>query len=211
MGEWLQVRYYNWWLVGFYVLIVGFFILGILRPRKKAEWRTASIAQAWVIALYAEMYGLPLTMYLMANLLGRSREELIHNHFLGHLWPLVFGSDDPRWMILCDLIGNSLIVAGAVLAVLGWRQIHRGKGKVVSDGIYRHVRHPQYAGFYLVLIGSFINWPTLITLCMLPVLIWLYYRLARTEEAEALAKFGDEYRRYMQHTGMFLPRFKTVG
>ena len=70
-----RVGYYNWFLVGCYVLIVGLFIFGILRPRKKTEWRTAGMAQAWVIALYAEMYGLPLTMYLLANFLGRSTDE----------------------------------------------------------------------------------------------------------------------------------------
>src|ERR1051325_3611458 len=136
MGEWLQVRYYNWWLVGFYVLIVGFFILGILRPRKKAEWRTASIAQAWVIALYAEMYGLPLTMYLMAGVLGRSREELTNNHFLGHLWPLLFGSENIQWLIACDVAGNVLILIGAGLGIVGWRRIHASRGRLVSDGIY---------------------------------------------------------------------------
>src|SRR5437870_3878001 len=117
MRELFQVRYYNWFLVGFYVLIVGLFVFGILRPRNKREWRTAGMAQAWVIALYAEMYGLPLTMYLFASFLGRSTDELTQNHFLGHLWPLLFGSDDPKWLIICDVIGNSLVVIGAALGI----------------------------------------------------------------------------------------------
>src|SRR5262245_33708273 len=100
MNALFRIGYHNWFLVVFYVLIVGVFIFGLLRPRKKSEWRTAGIAQAWVIALYAEMYGLPLTMYLLAGFLGRSEDELTQNHFLGHLWPLLFGADDLKWMIL---------------------------------------------------------------------------------------------------------------
>jgi hypothetical protein len=111
-------------------------------------------SQAWVIALYAETYGLPLTMYLPAGFLGRSENELTQNHFLGHLWPLLFGADDLKWMILCDVVGNTLIVIGSVLAILGWRKIHGSAGKLVDDGIYRYIRHPQYAGFYLLLIGG---------------------------------------------------------
>lgn len=209
MNTLFHIGYYNWFLVGFYVLIVGLFIFGILRPRKKSEWRTAGIAQAWVIALYAEMYGLPLTMYLLAGFLGRGEKELTQNHFLGHLWPLLFGTDDLKWLIVCDIVGNSLIVIGAVLAILGWRKVHGSRGKLIDDGIYRTIRHPQYTGFYLFLIGSIVNWPTLITLCMLPVLLWLYYRLARMEEADAIAEFGETYREYMKRTGMFLPRLRS--
>lgn len=210
MRDLLTVRYYNWFLVAFYVVLVGAFIFGILRPRKKAEWRSAGIAQAWVIALYAEMYGLPLTMYVLAGFLGRSQGELVENHFLGHLWPLLFGSDDLRWLIVCDIVGNTLVVLGAVIAIVGWRQIHGARGKLVNAGLYRHIRHPQYTGFYLFLVGSVINWPTLITLCMMPALVWVYYRLARIEEADAIAEFGIEYRVYMKRTGMFLPRWRPA-
>lgn len=210
MNGLFHIGYHNWFLVVFYVLIVGTFIFGLLRPRKKTEWRAAGVAQAWVIALYAEMYGLPLTMYLLAGFLGRSESDLTQNHFLGHLWPLLFGNDDIRWLIVCDLIGNGLVIAGAVLAIVGWRKIHGSSGKLVNDGIYRHIRHPQYTGFYLFLIGSIVNWPTIITICMLPVLLWLYYRLARREEADAIAEFGDAYRIYAARTGMFLPKFRGL-
>jgi protein-S-isoprenylcysteine O-methyltransferase Ste14 len=206
MGHLFHVSYYNWFLVVFYVLIVGVFIFGILRPRKKTEWRSAGIAQAWVIALYAEMYGLPLTMYLLAGFIGKTHAEVEQTHFLGHLWPLLFGNDDLRWLIVCDVIGQTLIILGAVLAVIGWRRIHRSNGTLVTDGIYRYIRHPQYTGFYLFLIGSIINWPTIITVCMLPVLCWTYYRLARMEEADALREFGEKYREYIETTGMFVPR-----
>ncbi len=100
---------------------------------------------------------------------------------------------------------QSFILAGAVLGVVGWRQVYQGHGQLVRSGLYRRVRHPQYAGFFLFLLGSSINWPTLLTLLMLPVLLMMYYRLARQEEADALAQFGDEYRRYQATSGMFWP------
>lgn len=201
-----RIGYHNWWLVAFYIVLAGGFVFGILRPRRRTEWRSAGIAQGWVIALYAEMYGLPLTMYLVAWLTGRS--EYATDHFRGHAWAYLFGWGDAG-AIACDVIGQLLIVAGAVLGLIGWRQIYRGDGELVSTGLYRRIRHPQYTGFFLFLVGSIINWPTLITLVMLPVLLVVYYRLAKEEEADALAHFGDEYRRYQATTGMFWPRLRT--
>ncbi len=198
-----HIGYHNWWLVAFYVVLVGVFLLGILRPRRRAEWRSAGMVQGWVIALYAEMYGLPLTMYLVAWLTGKN--EYATNHFRGHAWAYLLGWGDSGAMV-CDVTGQLLIVAGAVLALIGWRQIYRGQGRLVNTGVYRRIRHPQYSGFFLFLIGSVVNWPTLITLLMLPVLLVAYYRLAKMEEADALARFGDAYRRYQATSGMFWPK-----
>jgi len=200
-----RIGYDNWFLVAFYVLLLGGFLLGILRPRRRTEWRSAGMAQGWVIALYAEMYGLPLTMYLVAWLTGRT--EFVTDHFRGHTWAYLLGSGDAG-AIVCDVIGQWLIVAGAALGIVGWREVYRGHGQLVRAGLYRRIRHPQYAGFLLFLLGSSINWPTLVTVLMLPVLLVMYYRLARMEEAEALAQFGDEYRRYQATSGMFWPRIR---
>ena len=201
-----RIGYHNWWLVAFYIGVVSVFVFGILRPRRRTEWRSAGVAQGWVIALYAEMYGLPLTMYLVAWLTGKT--EYATDHFRGHAWAYLFGWGETG-AIVCDVFGQLLIVAGAVLGVLGWRQIYRGEGALVNTGLYRRIRHPQYTGFFLFLVGSLINWPTLVTLLMWPVLLAVYYRLAKAEEADALAEFGDEYRRYRSATGMFLPKLRS--
>jgi hypothetical protein len=200
-----RIGYDNWLLVAFYALLLGVFLFGILRPRRRTEWRSAGMAQGWVIALYAEMYGLPLTMYLIAWLTGRT--EYVTDHFRGHAWAYLLGWGDAG-AIVCDVIGQLLIVAGAVLGIVGWRQIYRGQSGLVCSGLYRRIRHPQYAGFFLFLLGSSINWPTLLTLLMLPILVVVYYRLAKREEADALAQFGDEYRRYQATSGMFWPRIR---
>lgn len=208
--EIFRVGYFNWWLVSAYILLLAIFLFGILRPRRKSEWRSAGVAQAWVVALYAEMYGMPLTAYLAMGFLGRSQLEA-ENHFNGHLWPLFFNLSEQATVqaqFICTVLGQATILAGALLAVFGWRQLHCAAqaGELAKSGLYKYVRHPQYTGFFLFLIGSMINWPTLATFVTLPILFFVYLRLAKTEEQDALAEFGDRYRNYMTKTGRFLPK-----
>lgn len=205
MEAWWRIGYGNWVLAGGYVALLSVFVYGLLRPRTKAAWRSAGAAQAFVIALYAEMYGLPLTMYVVAWLTGRS--QFVQDHFHGHAWAYLFGWGDTGAIVL-DIVGQMLIAAGAVLALAGWRQVHRAQGQLVTQGLYRWMRHPQYSGFFLFLIGSLVNWPTLPTLLMFPVLVVIYLRLARTEEEEALARFGEAYRVYREATPMFVPALR---
>lgn len=210
MDAWLssivgRIDYFRWELVAAYCLLVGVFVYGVLRPRGRAQWRSMGWAQAWVVALYVEMYGVPLTAYLVMGWLGRPAAEA-EVHFNGHLWPLLFGGGVTA-QIWTDVIGQLLIAVGAVVALVGWRQIHRAvrEERLCTGGLYAWVRHPQYTGFFLFLAGSVLNWPTLPTLLLLPVLIWVYLRLAADEEADALAAFGDRYRAYRAEVGAFLP------
>lgn len=210
-NEFFRIGYFNWWLVSAYIVLVGVFLYGILQPRKKSEWRSAGAAQAWVIALYAEMYGTPLTAYLAMTFLGRSQQDA-ETHFNGHLWPVVFGVSDDNLILaqfVMTVVGQAMILVGAVLALIGWRQLYSAtrKKEMATTGLYRFVRHPQYTGFFLFLLGSVINWPTLITVVSLPVLWWVYLRLAYQEEQIAIDEFGERYHRYMSQTGRFLPWF----
>ena len=210
LTELFEVRYFNWFLVGAYILLLAVFLFGILRPRRKTEWKSAGVAQAWVIALYAEMYGVPLTAYLAMGWLGRSHVDA-EKHFNGHLWPLFLNLSEQTTVqaqFVCTVVGQTMILIGALLAIFGWRQLHRAakSGELAETGLYRYIRHPQYTGFFLFLIGSMINWPTLITILTLPVLLFVYLRLAQSEERDAIAEFGDRYQQYMKRTGRFLPR-----
>lgn len=210
----LRVEYYNWWLVGIYIVLLTIFLFGILQPRRRSEWRSAGVAQAWVVALYAEMYGVPLTAYAVMGWVGRSQADA-EVHFNGHLWPIIFGAR-PDWVqwaqFWCTVAGQSMVLIGACLAIFGWRQLYLAakEGRMVQTGLYRFIRHPQYTGFFLFLIGSMINWPTAVTLLTLPILWWVYLRLARMEEADAVANFGPAYREYMSRTGRFLPGIGKV-
>jgi protein-S-isoprenylcysteine O-methyltransferase Ste14 len=89
----------------------------------------------------------------------------------------------------------------------GWALIHAAKGGLITSGLYASVRHPQYSGLFLVVIGMLIQWPTIITGLMFPVLISVYYRLSKREESEMLARFGDEYRQYRDKIPMFIPKW----
>lgn len=214
MKEIFQIGYFNWWLVSIYIAVVGVFLYGILQPRRKKEWKSAGAAQAWVIALYAEMYGTPLTAYLLMGWLGRSRQDA-EKHMNGHLWPVLFQLDDETTIyaqFICTVVGQAFILVGAVLAIFGWRQLHAAakEGRMASGGLYKYIRHPQYTGFFLFLLGSMINWPTLMTMLTLPILWVVYLKLAKSEESDAIAEFGDQYRTYMARTGRFLPGFGRV-
>ncbi len=103
------------------------------------------------------------------------------------------------------VVSTILIGTGLILMAVGWREVYFSKGRLVVAGLYSRVRHPQYTGFMLVLIGFLIQWPTIITLVMFPFLVYMYYRLALREEKEMIERFGDEYREYMRRTRMFLP------
>lgn len=206
-----RIGYFNWALVVAYVVLLSIFLYGLLRPRQKTEWRSAGAAQAWVIALYAEMYGVPLTAYFAMNLLGRSKSAA-ETHFNGHLWPVLMGFTGDGLVTAqfwFTVVGQSMIFVGAVLAIVGWRQIHRAvkEKRMATQGLYRWVRHPQYTGFFLFLFGSMINWPTIATMVTLPLLCWVYVRLAKAEERDAIAEFGKDYKAYAANTGRFLPKF----
>ena len=210
LSEIFRIGYFNWWLVCAYILLLTIFLFGVLRPRRKSEWKSAGAAQAWVVALYAEMYGMPLTAYLAMSVLGRTQGDA-ETHFNGHLWPLFFNLNEQATVqaqFICTVVGQAIILVGALLAIFGWRQLHNAakRGELANTGLYRYVRHPQYTGFFLFLLGSVINWPTLVTVLTLPILIFVYIRLAKMEEHDAIEQFGDRYRRYMSRTGRFFPR-----
>src|SRR4030066_1559984 len=90
----------------------------------------------------------------------------------------------------------------------GWKLIHDAKDSLVTEGPYSYVRHPQDAGLFIIMIGMLIQWPTIITALMFPVLVFAYYRLSKREESDMIKIFVDEYKRYIQKTPMFIPRLK---
>jgi protein-S-isoprenylcysteine O-methyltransferase Ste14 len=185
-----------------------FFVLSFLTPVKKREWRSMSVTIAFFVALFTEMYGFPLTIYIMTGILGSAYPALNpFTHASGHLWVVFLGGGETM-LALVHIISNLLVFIGFTIMWIGWRRIHGAKGGLVTGGLYKYVRHPQYSGLFLVMIGMLIQWPTIITALMFPVLVYVYYRLSKREEREVLKIYGDEYRVYAEKTPMFIPERK---
>ena len=196
-----------WSMVIFNVVLFGAFVLGFLRPKKNYEWRTLGVFAAFIVALFTEMYGFPLTIYSLISIFG-DKLGIVDpfQHVNGHLLGSLLGA--PEWLklIICQ-IGGFVMLIGLIMMGKGWRLIHEAKGELVTDGIYAYMRHPQYSGLFLITIGMLIQWPTLITLIMWPIMMYAYYRLAMREERTVEAQFGDTYRQYRDRVPAFIPRF----
>jgi protein-S-isoprenylcysteine O-methyltransferase Ste14 len=194
----------TWGLTVIMVVIASWIIYKYLAPQGFKEWRNAGLIQAFIIALYAEMYGFPLTVYIFVSFLGLDIPWL---HMSGHLWSYLFGWGAGMAMVEM-FIGYAFVFAGISLIAKGWREIYRVRKekRLVTEGVYRYMRHPQYTGIYLAIVGQLIHWPTIPTLLLFPVIVLAYRHLARKEEKVMIERFGDEYRSYMEKVPMFFPK-----
>lgn len=207
-GENDTYAYGLWYLVILNVALFAFFILSFIKPRKKREWRSMGATLAFFVALFTEMYGIPLTIYILVSILGRSYPAANPFSFRsGHLWVTFLGGGTFMF-VLVHVINFIFVISGILIMWRAWRLIHRAKGGLVTEGPYASVRHPQYLGLMLIMTGMLILWPTIVTALMFPVLVVMYYRLSKREEEDMLKEFGDTYRRYMEKTPMFIPRLK---
>ena len=104
-------------------------------------------------------------------------------------------------------LSNLFILAGFFMLATAWNVLHKAqrKGKVAVDGLYRKMRHPQYVGFIIIMFGFLLQWPTMPTVVMFPIMIYVYLRLAKTEEKDATEQFGQEYLDYAARTPAFIP------
>ena len=195
-----------WPYAALMIVFVSWAVYHFIAPRNWREWAGAGLLQAFVIALYGEMYGFPLTIYVLTTFLP-IKIPMVHDS--GHLWATLLGYGRGGDIIEM-LIGSLFIVTGLVLIVRGWVRVYFAAEEMAYDGIYRFMRHPQYTGIFLAVFGQLVHWPTIPTLLLSPFIVMLYVGLARREERRMIEKFGHDYLAYQKNVGMFFPHLHDI-
>ncbi len=203
---------YGLWSIAFLnAAIFIVFAFSFFKPSTLRDWRSFGAFSAFLVALFAEMYGFPLTIYLVSGWLQSAYPGIDwFSHDAGHLLEMLFGWKTNPHFGPFHLLSFAFIGGGFMLLSAAWRVLYAAQraGRLAVEGPYVRIRHPQYTGFILILAGFLVQWPTLLTLAMFPVLVLMYRRLALAEERQVEAEFGEEYRRYAATTPRFIPRLR---
>jgi protein-S-isoprenylcysteine O-methyltransferase Ste14 len=205
-----QISAYGLWiLVILNSLVFIIFAFSFTKPKSPRDWRSFGAFSAFIVALFTEMYGFPLTIYLLSGWLQTRFPKLdLMSHDAGHLWYTILGFKGDPHSNPIHLLSNVLTLAGFVLLAAAWKVLYQAQRthSLAVTGPYSVIRHPQYVAFITIMFSFLLQWPTILTLLMFPVLVWMYARLAKREEQEAVVEFGDAYRRYAAQTPPFFPR-----
>jgi protein-S-isoprenylcysteine O-methyltransferase Ste14 len=204
-----------WGLVIVNSAIFILFAYSFFKPDTGRDWRSFGAFSAFLVALFTEMYGFPLTIYFLSGWLQSHYPGIDwFSHDAGHILEMMFGWKTNPHAGPFHILSFVFIGAGFVTISAGWKELYEAQKtrSLATTGVYSYVRHPQYIGFILVMFGFLLQWPTVLTLAMFPVLVWMYIHLAHVEEREAIAEFGDAYRDYAARVPGFLPRLgKLLG
>jgi len=208
-----ESSYGLWSLVIVNSLVFIIFAFSFAKPQSPRDWRSFGAFSAFLVALFTEMYGFPLTIYLLSGWLGSRYPEIdLLSHDAGHLFEVLLG-ELVGWEVNPHLgpfhiASYLLIFGGFILLARSWGILYEAQRRheIAASGPYARVRHPQYLAFIMIMSGFLLQWPTLVTLAMFPILVYMYARLARREEQDAITEFGEAYQRYRQATPAFIPR-----
>jgi len=202
-----------WSLVILNSAVFLMFAFSFFKPQTARDWRSFGAFAAFIVALFVEMYGFPLTIYLMSGWLQTRYPGLdILSHDAGHLWSTLLGEKGNPHVGVLHIASYVFLGAGFWLLSSAWHVLYHAqrRDELATAGPYARVRHPQYLAFVMILFGFLLQWPTLLTLVMFPILVFMYGRLAASEEAEMRSRFGEAFDRYAQRTPRFLPSLRSM-
>ncbi len=203
--------YGKWPLVIILSALVIAFTVGFVKPKASQDWRTLGGFAAFIVALFTEMYGFPLTIYLLSGWLTDKFPGVnFFSHNAGHLLETLFGWRANPHLGPFHIVSIIIIFIGFSLLSDAWKVLYRAQREhaLATIGPYARTRHPQYAAFILIMIGFLLQWPTILTLAMFPILTWQYVRLAKQEEREAEQAFGEAWRDYAKTTPAWIPKME---
>lgn len=197
-----------WSLVIINSLVFIIFAFSFSKPQSKRDWRSFSAFSAFLVALFTEMYGFPLTLYFLSGWLQSNYPEVNWlSHDAGHLLEMLFGWKTNPHFGPFHILSTAFIGGGFWLLASAWRVLYAAQRThtLATSGPYARIRHPQYMAFIMIMFGFLLQWPTILTVFMFPVLAYMYVRLARREEREVAKELGEEYTRYAARTPAFFP------
>lgn len=207
----MEYAYGNWIPVIALSGLFIWFVYDAFKPKTSLDWRSFAAFSAFIIALFTEMYGFPLTIYLLSSWLGDRFPQINFSHSSGHLWEVLLGSKgDPHFSVL-HILSYGLIIGGLVLISTSWKVLYKAvkNNTLATKGPYGYIRHPQYVGFLMIILGFLMQWPTLPTLVMAPILIIMYLKLAQKEERNIIEIFPN-YQSYRKKTPAFIPSVQRI-
>jgi protein-S-isoprenylcysteine O-methyltransferase Ste14 len=190
--------------------ILILFALSVFHPASKRDWKAMGAFSAFIVALFVEMYGFPLTIYLLTSWLGSRFPQLTLSHDSGHLWADLIGWKGDPHLTPFHLASYAFIGGGFALIAIAWRRLWNAARQDVlaTAGVYGWVRHPQYAGFIAIMFGFLLQWPTLPTLVLVPVVVAIYRHLSLSEEREMRERFGAAWDGYARDVPRFIPHLR---
>lgn len=208
----MDSTYGLWSLVILNSAIFIIFAFSFAKPQTKTDWRSFGAFSAFLVALFTEMYGFPLTIYMLSGWLQSAYPEINwFDHDSGHLLEMTLGWKSNPHLGPFHMLSLAFIGIGFWVLSAAWNVLYKAQreGKMAVTGLYEKIRHPQYIGFIAIMFGFLLQWPTIPTLMLFPILTYMYVRLAKKEEKDSKERFGKAWDDYAAHVPAFIPKFSS--